>query len=123
MGVDYRNHPFTPELPPGRLIERTSGSGGGGGAAGASAGAGEEAEAVVAREEWVGAGGRVAEAGIDSSFASRMLRVVKVRCILSSTCEGRILRLNRPGGNLGANGWFPQSTPIQMPPESGGFFG
>jgi len=27
---------------------------------------------------------------------------------------------NHPGGNPGANRWFLQSTPIQMPPESGG---
>jgi len=28
-----------------------------------------------------------------------------------------------PGGNPGANRWFLQSTPIQMPPESGGICG
>ena len=30
---------------------------------------------------------------------------------------------NQPGGNPGANRWFIQSTPIQMPPESGGICG
>ena len=28
-----------------------------------------------------------------------------------------------PGGNPGANRWFLESTPIQMPPESGGICG
>ena len=28
-----------------------------------------------------------------------------------------------PGGNPGANRWFIQSTPIQMPPESGDICG
>ena len=30
---------------------------------------------------------------------------------------------NRFGGNPGANGWLLYSTPIQMPPESGGICG
>jgi len=29
-------------------------------------------------------------------------------------------KLDRPGGNPGANGWFLLSTPIQMPPRRGG---
>ena len=29
----------------------------------------------------------------------------------------------RPGGNLGANGWFLQPTPIQMPPQRVGICG
>ena len=35
----------------------------------------------------------------------------------------RKLLPHRPGGNPGANGWFLQSTPIQMPPKSGGICG
>ena len=31
--------------------------------------------------------------------------------------------LLRPGGNPGANGWFLESTPIQMPPRRGDIFG
>ena len=29
----------------------------------------------------------------------------------------------RPGGNPGPNGWFLQSTPMQMPPRRGGICG
>ena len=34
-----------------------------------------------------------------------------------------IASATHPGGNPGANRWFLQSTPIQMPPESGGICG
>jgi len=30
---------------------------------------------------------------------------------------------DHPGGNPGANKWFLESTPIRMPPESGGICG
>jgi len=56
----------------------------------------------------------------------------QIRARLGTTphfCEVVVLKLrarctsSHPGDNPGANRWFLQSTPIQMPPESGGICG
>ena len=61
--------------------------------------------------------GEDAAANAEGSFSPEALEAL--REIIRSS--GKVPA--HPGGNPGAKRWFLQSTPIQMPPESGGICG
>ena len=82
-----------------------AGAGAGGGGAGGGAGAG-------GGEGGAGGGGDV--------FDKRVL--INVTRLVSAAVDGAPLG-NHPGDKLGANRWFLQSAPIQMPSLVGGICG